>query len=69
MAMFCFLYGTANAFDEAKLAALYPSHEDFVAKYHACVDRLESEGYLLAPEAAEARAAAEASGIRLNSSA
>ena len=63
MAMFCFLYGTASTFDAEKLARLYPTHEAFVSQYHACVDRLLAAGYLLEPEAEEARAAAAASNI------
>lgn len=63
MAMFCFLYGTASTFDSVKLARLYPTHEAFVSQYNACVDRLLAAGYLLAPEAEEARAAAAASDI------
>ena len=63
MAMFCFLYGTANAFDADKLARLYPTREDFVSPYTACVERLLADGYLLAPEAEEALAACAASDI------
>jgi hypothetical protein len=63
MAMFCFLYGTASAFDADKLARLYPTREDFVGPYTACVERLLADGYLLAPEADEALAACAASDI------
>jgi len=63
MAMFCFLYGTASAFDADKLARLYPTRADFVGPYTACVDRLLADGYLLAPEANEALAACAASDI------
>lgn len=50
-------------FDAARLRALYPSHDAFVTKFVAAVDALEREGYLLAPEAADARRAAAESRI------
>jgi hypothetical protein len=60
---FCFLFGNTIPFDAATLSALYPTHEAFVARFVAAVDALERDGYLLAPEADEARAAARESGI------
>jgi hypothetical protein len=60
---FCFLFGNTEPFDAETLADLYPTHEAFVARYVAAVDALERDGYLLAPEAEAARAAAEAAGI------
>jgi hypothetical protein len=60
---FCFLYGTTMPFDAATLRSLYPNHEAFVDRFVDAVDALERDGYLLAPEAAQARAAARASGI------
>jgi hypothetical protein len=60
---FCFLFGQTTPFDRERLASLYPSHEAFVKKFTAAVDALEKSGYLLPPEAAEARKAAEASGV------
>lgn len=60
---FCFLYGNTRPFDEATLAELYPTHDAFVRRFVAAVDALERDGYLLAPEAAEARQAAAAAGI------
>jgi hypothetical protein len=50
-------------FDAATLRSLYPNHEAFVDRFVDAVDALERDGYLLAPEAAQARAAARASGI------
>jgi hypothetical protein len=60
---FCFLFGQTVPFDRARLASLYPTHEAFVTKFIAAVDALEKSGYLLGPEAAEARTAAQQSGI------
>ena len=61
---FCFLFGNTRPFDDATLAELYPTHGAFVERFVRAVDALERDGYLLAPEAAEARRAAEASRIR-----
>jgi hypothetical protein len=60
---FCFLFGNTRPFDATTLAGLYPTHEAFVTRFVAAVDALERDGYLLAPEAAEARRAAAESGI------
>ncbi|HUF75746.1 MAG TPA: alpha/beta hydrolase domain-containing protein [Longimicrobiales bacterium] len=60
---FCFLYGNTRPFDDATLGELYPTHRAFVERFVQAVDALERDGYLLAPEAEEARRAAEASGI------
>jgi hypothetical protein len=60
---FCFLFGNTRPFDEATLAELHPTHASFVERFVRAVDTLERDGYLLAPEAAEARRAAEASRI------
>jgi len=37
---FCFLYGNAVPFDEQTLRALYPTHDSFVVRFTAAVDRL-----------------------------
>jgi Alpha/beta hydrolase domain len=60
---FCFLFGRTTAFDRATLARLYPTHAAFVSRFAAAVDALERAGYLLKPEADQARRAAEESGI------
>jgi hypothetical protein len=60
---FCFLFGNTQPFDRATLAELYPSHQSFVDRFVAAVDRLERDGYLLTPEAVAARRAAQDSGI------
>jgi hypothetical protein len=60
---FCFLFGHTVPFDHATLAALYPSHAAFVAQFSKAVDSLERAGYLLKPEADQARHAAEQSRV------
>ena len=60
---FCFLFGRTVPFARETLASLYPSHDAFVKRFTAAVDSLENSGYLLAPEAEEARKAAVASRI------
>jgi hypothetical protein len=60
---FCRLFGRTQPLDEPTLRGLYPTHDGFRRRYVAAVDALESEGFLLAPEAAEARRAAQESGI------
>ena len=60
---FCFLFGHTVAFDRETLAFLYPSHDAFVTKFNDAVDQLEQDGYLLKPEADQARRAARESGI------
>jgi len=60
---FCFLFGRTVPFEPEKLASLYPSHDAFVKRFTAAVDALVKSGYLLAPEAEDARKAAVASRI------
>jgi len=60
---FCFLYGNTLPFDAEKLRSQYPTHRVFVDRFVAAVDELERQGYLLGPEAADAREAAMESGI------
>jgi hypothetical protein len=60
---FCFLFGRTVPFEREKLASLYPSHDAFVKRFTAAVDALEKSGYLLRPEAEDARKAAAASRI------
>ena len=60
---FCFLFGHTVAFDRPTLASLYPSHPSFVDRFSKAVDALERAGYLLKPEADEARQAARQSHV------
>ena len=60
---FCFLFGRTVPLEREKLASLYPSHDAFVKRFTAAVDALVKSGYLLVPEAEEARKAARESQI------
>ena len=60
---FCFLFGHTLAFEAARLKSLYPTHQAFVDRFTNAVDRLEKSGYLLKPEADQARQAARESRI------
>jgi hypothetical protein len=62
---FCFLFGRTIPFDGTRLAMLYPTHTAFVETFTKAVDALERDGYLLKPEAEQARAAARASTIAM----
>jgi hypothetical protein len=60
---FCILFGSTTPFDDALLARLYPDHDAYVAAYGAAVDRLLADGFILEPDAEEAKAAARASNV------
>ncbi len=60
---FCRLFGHTRPFDPPTLRALYPDHATFVDRFVTAVDELERAGFLLAPEAETARAAARASDV------
>jgi len=60
---FCFLFGHTVAFDAATLKSLYPTHPAFVDQFTKSVDALEKAGYLLKPEADQARKAAKESSV------
>ncbi len=60
---FCFLFGHTVPLDGSTLASLYPTHDAFVKKFTAAVDALVRDGYLLKPEADQAKKAAEQSRI------
>jgi hypothetical protein len=47
----CMLFGTTTVFTDAQLAALYPSHKDFVSKYKKAIKRSQKAGWILAPDA------------------
>src|SRR5262249_45070328 len=47
----CTLFGTTVPFDDAKLAALYPSHRAFVSEYDKAVARSLKAGWILRPDA------------------
>ena len=55
-----FLSGSTTPFDVAKLAALYPSRDDYLARYAAATDAAVAAGFVLAADAAEITAIAGA---------
>lgn len=55
---FCSLFGRTTAFDAARLASLYPSQQDYVAKFSKATDALQRDGFLLPYDAKEAKAEA-----------
>ena len=60
---FCRLYGSHKDFDAQKLAALYPSHEAYVAAVRDVTEKNFKAGYILRPEADATIAEAERSAI------
>jgi hypothetical protein len=62
-ASFCFLFGTTVPFSAARLAALYPSHARFVARWTAGTLADAAKGFLRPADAAELIAAAAKSDI------
>jgi hypothetical protein len=59
---FCFLFGTTTPFDAAKLAALYPTHAQFVRKWAAAAYAGVAAGFIRPADAAELVVAAGRSG-------
>jgi hypothetical protein len=59
----CFLFGTTERFDSGTLAALYPTHADYVAAVSASVDAAVAEGFLLQPDGELIKTAAQQSTI------
>ncbi len=55
--LFCVLSGSVFPFDDATLAALYPSHEKFVARYRQRLVRLLWQRFLLFEDARKLEAA------------
>lgn len=47
----CAIFGTTRPFSASKLAALYPTHSDFVTKWDAATAAEVEEGYLLPADA------------------
>lgn len=60
---FAFRRTFAVAFDADTLKTLYSTHQAFVDRFTTAVDALENAGYLLGPEADQARQAARDSHI------
>jgi hypothetical protein len=57
-AALAFLAGTTVPFDAAKLASLYPSRADYLARFDAATDAAVAAGFVLAADAAEIKAIA-----------
>jgi Alpha/beta hydrolase domain len=60
---FCRLYGSHVDFDKEKLAALYPTHKEYVAKVKEVTEKNLKLGYILKQDAEATIAAAEKSDI------
>jgi hypothetical protein len=60
---FCFLTGSREDFDAAKLASLYPTHAAYVSAVKAVTDKNLKAGYIVKADARATVAAAERSGI------
>ena len=46
----CFLFGSTKPFTPDQLLALYPTHDDYVAKIQQAAQRAQAAGFLLPPE-------------------
>jgi hypothetical protein len=62
-ASFCFLFGTTVPFGAEKLATLYPSHAQFVARWAAATVASAVAGFIRSADAAELIAAAARSDV------
>jgi hypothetical protein len=57
------LLGTSQTFPASKLAALYPTHEDYVQKFEASADAIVANGWLLTEHHAELMSYARAADV------
>jgi Alpha/beta hydrolase domain len=55
---FCSLFGNTTALDAATVAALYPTHDDYVKKFDASADKTVKAGFWLKPESENFKRAA-----------
>jgi hypothetical protein len=55
----CALFGSTTPFDDAKLAALYPTQEAYVSAFHAATDAAVEAGFIRPADAELMKAAAE----------
>ncbi|WP_405717758.1 alpha/beta hydrolase domain-containing protein [Streptomyces sp. NBC_01537] len=60
---FCFLFGTTVPFDAVKLAALYPTHPQFLSRWATATARATAAGHIRPADAAALIAAAAASTV------
>jgi len=61
--LLCRLFGTTTVFSDAQLAALYPTHKEFVSAYKKAVRRSLKAGWILKPDAKLMKAWAEGSNV------
>jgi hypothetical protein len=54
---FCGLFGTTRSFTADELTALYPTADDFIAKWNAATDAAVESGAILAVDAEHIKAA------------
>ena len=59
----CALFGSTAPFDEATLAALYPTHDAYVAAFNDATDQAVEAGFILAPDAELMKASAAQSDV------
>ncbi len=57
--LLCSLFGTTVPFDPTTVAALYPTHADYVREFDASADATTKAGFWLQPEADNFKAAAQ----------
>ncbi len=60
---FCFLFGTTALFDSTKLKQLYPTHTAYANAVGASADAAQAQGFLLPPDVALIKKAAQASTV------
>ena len=60
------LGGARHDFDEATIRKLYPSRDDYLARYDAAIEAGMRAGFVLEPEAADLRRAARARQLPLD---
>ena len=61
--LLCMLFGTTTAFDEAKLASLYPTPKAFTKAHGKALKRAVKKGWILKPDAKLIKQWAADSGI------
>ena len=60
---FCFLFGTTQLIDDSQLGTMYPTHATYVNAVNGSVDSAVAAGFLLEPDGALIKAAAQRSNI------
>ncbi len=60
---FCYLFGSTVPFDAATLASLYPSHDDYVARFDKATDAAVRRGFVLPEDAEKLKDAAAATTV------